>query len=734
MENKKSISFILIASILLCISQSFSLEKETHEEINKIIANQTISEFSLNDYLINHLGFTDGVGEFLEGYSGKFKKDKRQRTWEWISEGGRTEDEPDGLLRLVVNRGRSNNHFHNPLESWDRAGLDSPYIILFPTPITLHYTGESSVVWAQNPDQNPSGRWSWHDARNYFYGALTATSKAQKESQFANTFRCLGQLMHLIQDASVPLHVRNDIHIAYNYEKWLFDLQKSREDDDIKIYNRILSQNPIPFDKSILGLTSNPLAPIPIAKILDTDQYGGSNPGITASTAIGIAEYTNANFFSEDTIFSNIFQYPSITTSVQIADYAIADPRDSSRTIMRPYFKKVADGELGYEGSGYRLATAGLLRKYITTHIPWYRGLERNSLDEGVYEDYAKLLIPRAVGYSSGLLKYFFRGRLQVTAVPIFYKDEIVYLRAKIKNMTPNETLTDGAFTLTYSYRPTGAKSDGSEDIWGQTPLVSSGTLAYDGEEKVIDFWLPYPIPKENYDSAKFTLAFKGKLGNEEGAVIGKALTLGEIKFAEEWDNGFTGSHNWAHTDFNLFDQNLGNGSTSNVIEGDTLVKDNIRFAGHQTARVNESFLDYGYNNGQFRDILPILITPDTYLQFKIDAMSINEIPAAPSGYTSHWQALILHFSNGLTLQYFQEGQGLYTGPETAYLTFPIGLIIVDNIYEVFKGSGITIPEPLYLLSIDFLQQLFQLEQDSTVQHHQHMEVDSIRIIEGRPQ
>jgi hypothetical protein len=144
--------------------------------------------------------------------------------------------------------------------------------------------------------------------------------------------------------------------------------------------------------------------------------------------------------------------------------------------------------------------------------------------------------------------------------------------------------------------------------------------------------------------------------------------------------------------------------------------------------------LDYDHSNGQFRDILPILITPDTYLQFKIDAMSINQIPPAPPGYTNHCQALILRFNNALSLQYVQEGQGLYTGPTTAYLTFPLGLVIVDNIYEMFKGAGITIPEPLYLEGIDFLQQLLPLDQPSTVEHHQHMEIDSIRIIEGKQQ
>ena len=302
--------------------------------------------------------------------------------------------------------------------------------------------------------------------------------------------------------------------------------------------------------------------------------------------------------------------------------------------------------------------------------------------------------------------------------------------------MTPTgETMQNGQFTLTYRYTPTGGNPDGSQDIWGQTPVVSSGTLVYNGEETVLDFPIPEPIPIENYNSVKFTLAFKGTLGNEVGAVIGKSLTLGEVKFAEEWDNGLNDNHTWAHTDFNLFDQNPDNGTTSNIIEGDTLIKDNIRYVGHRSARVNNSFVSTRNNNGQFRDILPIPITPSTYLEFKIDEMSINQILPAPPGKTNHWQALILDFNNGLSIQYFQEGQGLFTGPNTVYLTFPLGQIIVDNIYERFQKAGVTIPNgPLNLESISFLQQLFPLDQPSDVEHHQHMKIDSIRIIEGKQQ
>jgi hypothetical protein len=168
---------------------------------------------------------------------------------------------------------------------------------------------------------------------------------------------------------------------------------------------------------------------------------------------------------------------------------------------------------------------------------------------------------------------------------------------------------------------------------------------------------------------------------------------------------------------------------------GDTLVKDNIRNVAYKNPSTNESFVSVRYNNGQFRDVLPILIAPNTYLEFKIDEMSINQIPPAPPGKTNHWQALILDFNNGLSIQYFQEGQGLFTGPNTVYLTFPLGQIIVDNIYERFQKAGITIPNgPLNLESISFLQQLFPLDQPSDVEHHQHIKIDSIRIIEGKQQ
>ena len=131
------------------------------------------------------------------------------------------EDRPGSPSDYISSRPtRSVNHFHNPLKPWTEAGLNDF--------LGVERRGRSQVLWAQSLYQDIGGSWSWQDARRYFYIALTgkgfngtvvAEKPEDREVYFARTFRAIGQLMHLVQDASVPEHVRNDIHILPAYEK-----------------------------------------------------------------------------------------------------------------------------------------------------------------------------------------------------------------------------------------------------------------------------------------------------------------------------------------------------------------------------------------------------------------------------------------------------------------------------------------------------------------------------------
>ena len=164
----------------------------------------------------------------------------------------------------------------------------------------------------------------------------------------ADTFRALGQVMHLVQDASVPAHTRGDSHVyydvhgkevgKYHYEVWVNSLKY----DDLSNLLCDPSAVPLGFDTSILNITSEPSAPIPIANIFDTNKYDGSNPGVAIGTSIGLTEYTNANFFSEHTIFKD-YPHPAFEDTNYwnaLNDPVMADAEDGN-VDNRIYIRKV---------------------------------------------------------------------------------------------------------------------------------------------------------------------------------------------------------------------------------------------------------------------------------------------------------------------------------------------------------------------------------------------------------
>jgi hypothetical protein len=140
---------ILMTGILISlmwISAAHSLKESTHLSINEDIAIREINEFSLNNYLINNLGIKAGVKEPLHSYSELYNQYVNQRIENWLGEGGFQEDRPGEWYDYFLNRlTRSVNHFHNPLKDWSEAGLNDIFGL---------YSGQSSVLWSQNPNQN----------------------------------------------------------------------------------------------------------------------------------------------------------------------------------------------------------------------------------------------------------------------------------------------------------------------------------------------------------------------------------------------------------------------------------------------------------------------------------------------------------------------------------------------------------------------------------------------------
>jgi len=497
----KNIFFFLTILILSfsCSAISIAYDQDyVHPDINK----NALIQSNIDTFLKNQLGIIKGIEAVL----------KSKTLTEWMKDGGSLEDE------TVC---RSKFHFHDPTKTWDSAGLTNVAIDTF----CLDYRHRSSLVWAQDADN----LWTWQKARQYYFEALTNTNKDIREQKMANTFRSLGQVIHLLTDSSVPAHARNDIHIFPflvpgigveigdpTFESWTKN----------NIYN--LNYNGVIIDQSIFSeAVANSSAPIAISALWDQDKYNGSNPTVTTGSSIGLTEYSNANFFSEDTIFT-AFSYPA-WSSVEEYEEII----DTTTGEVRTYLRKTNDGELIEH-----LAAGKWFYKYLPS------GLKRLGLklDEKVYSDYASKLIPLAVGYSAGLLNYFFRGDIEITLPDsgvYAFTDNPVQVLPSITLLAQNTTsygedMNDGSIELLIRYK------------LAQADPFQSGLVLVDDEFT----YLVVPeangirsIPRNNPVELTFNLnpalplyatnvylhaVYNGVLGNEDGAVAVRVKDISE--------------------------------------------------------------------------------------------------------------------------------------------------------------------------------------------------------------
>ncbi len=263
MFSKVLINSLLVTMSILCSSSNVLAWSDiiTHRGLSEKAFEYSV----LNQGYLKNIGFNETT-EFLEWV----KKQIRD---------GATEEDAGNVFTAYYY-----NHFHNPLAlSWDQAGLSTWYPGI---------NGMSSLLWAQDTT-NP---WNWQKAREYYYSALTSQIETDRQANFTKTFKGVGHISHLIQDSAQPAHVRNDIHPLDDRGDWPQFEYWAKNSKNQTAVSSFMSNPVFPsvFLNTLVG------GYIPITQFWDTDQYNGSNP--PSGTAIGISEYTNANFLSEDTI------------------------------------------------------------------------------------------------------------------------------------------------------------------------------------------------------------------------------------------------------------------------------------------------------------------------------------------------------------------------------------------------------------------------------------------------
>ena len=438
----RTIFKIITISLLFVISIGQDCGAYDHEYTHPYINSRAVeADVSKTDSILKKsLGFLNGIESEVNGESINY----------WIAYGGTMEDEPER---------RCFNHFHDPLKDWNNAGLFS--------------LNRSSIIWAQASDND----FSWQLAKEYYYHALLTGS----EESWAKTFRALGQVMHLVSDAAVPAHVRNDAHAKvyiYDdsdpYENWV----KNNEPKIEKIEYKWFSASDTIFDNAITKIS----APGSISALWDHDEYlpDGSNMPDGSNRTIGLAEYTNANFWTEDTI--DDYPHPSLEDTNYDEDvWRHLEPVDAEDAITdhRMYFSKTTgDPVQHFMAANYWFYQLYEWNKWEVIHSAFI-------LDETCFEDYAEKLIPRAIGYSAALLDYFFRGSMDIKLPSHQYHSGVYAITEdasqgftrivlNARNTTANEeAMADGSIELVVKYKLA------LEDPFQSRPVPSTEAFSY---------------------------------------------------------------------------------------------------------------------------------------------------------------------------------------------------------------------------------------------------------------
>jgi hypothetical protein len=500
---------------LIYLQPAVGFEVRTHRAITQ----EAVESSSVDHFLRDHLGIDEGIRSPLGGIEIR----------DWVSIGSEREDD-----FTIIPAGRFLNHFHHPLRAWNGAGLTD-----------LVPLQTSAVVWAQLRNQPAvgTGSWSWQETRDRFRLAMTSIQKEDRNRMLADTFRGLGHQIHLSQDAASVPHARNESHATgFSFERWTLDrFQRTRPGE----FTQLLAQTPrILPDQRLFSKLPDPLAPIPISRLIDADEYTGENPAATAAledgtdisgqpvrlSPVGLAEYTNANFLHRDTIFTDNLPrdhkwwspYPRQSstnlTSLSVPQEVRAEDAQIDRVL---YVKKERDGERieHFLKPTYAMTFANEVGRPTNFRLQF-------QLDDKVYEDYARLLLPRAVGYSIGLLDYFFRGKLDVDVVEADPSDPSQLQLTGTNAST--EVLRDGNLSV-YADDPTGVRN-----------LVTSVPVTQVEPNTSIPA-VPFQAPE---DAERFVAVYQGTLGQETrddsrnipGAVIGKVL--GGVRVEEVFSDG----------------------------------------------------------------------------------------------------------------------------------------------------------------------------------------------------
>jgi hypothetical protein len=303
-----------------------------------------------------------------------------------IQEGAYREDHP--LARSV-------NHFFDPqTESGIGPGVASPTWALEDRGF-VHLPQIHSYV----------------DALDYYYEMITKPEAIDRRKKVGLLFQTLGHIGHHIQDMAQPQHVRGDWHLSYTsgYSRY------ERHVNDEMLEGNLQFRGYAPVGGPDGGIFVNPRS------FWHTEVM---NPAVGR----GMAEFTQTNFVTDDTNFDkqgkpgSRFPLPRFSDArVHNADAnvlleSVGKPVPAVCQAPNPHcfmsFLATNVEDLyrpSESGENPRTSAHSIFDQDLNAH-----GQTMYSVNRFTFDTAHAILVKRAVGYTAGFYRFFFRGKLEV--------------------------------------------------------------------------------------------------------------------------------------------------------------------------------------------------------------------------------------------------------------------------------------------------------------------------------
>ena len=264
------------------------------------------------------------------------------------------------------------------------------------TGTTFNLTGRPSTEWLLAADNDVGLR--------VFYDQLEATGTGAdpqaRATALARALMALGGTLAVLEDAGDPAHVRNDFSVSYMRAGGgsPFDRGSSYE----RYVSEAFGQSGVPA----------PAAPVDRPNVL---AY------ITAADAQGLADRTQRRFFSDGTLPGDVVVDRETTPAEVLRDARDGLPYGLP-TIPRLDLNAIGDVHYAYAPAGSDAGPAGTTgkqgglpaqRRRLVAYLR-VPGRVRFFLDDSVYQDTARALLPEIGAYGAGLIDHLFRAEIQL--------------------------------------------------------------------------------------------------------------------------------------------------------------------------------------------------------------------------------------------------------------------------------------------------------------------------------